>query len=168
MHRIAQEAGIGQGTLYRRFPNKSKLCFSLMEKKFHDMADDVKSYLENTLELSVKDRLCGMMTLLLYKIDSDLSRMKALFHSEKLEGVRDCQFEIEPVLFVKETVKELLTEADSRKELIPMDLDFAAILIASAWNPEMIFYLHDLGYDTGEIARRYCECSIEPLFVPTA
>ncbi|WP_237566266.1 TetR/AcrR family transcriptional regulator [Paenibacillus sp. EZ-K15] len=33
MHQVAKTAGIGQGTLYRRYPSKSKICFTLMEAK---------------------------------------------------------------------------------------------------------------------------------------
>src|SRR5438477_373209 len=39
MHDIAQTAGIGQGTLYRRFPHKGALCHVLLEdnmQKFHE------------------------------------------------------------------------------------------------------------------------------------
>src|SRR5579871_2821572 len=39
MHDIAQAAGIGQGTLYRRFPHKGALCHALLEdnmQRFHD------------------------------------------------------------------------------------------------------------------------------------
>ena len=30
MHKIAKTAGVGQGTLYRRYANKSDLCLSIL------------------------------------------------------------------------------------------------------------------------------------------
>lgn len=165
MHRIAQETGIGQGTLYRRYPSKNRLCFSLMEKKFLELTAEIEQFLSDSRLLSVRERLSGMMTKLIVSLDNDLENLKALFNSQRLEEAKDCLFEVQPILFITSKVKELFFEAVAQQELIELDADFASIMIASALKPEVIFYLHDLGYDSNQIAEKYCQCAIEPLFL---
>lgn len=57
MSEIADAAGVGKGTLYRRFANKSELCLALMDTQmaefqnrtlaeFHAMADEGASHLD--------------------------------------------------------------------------------------------------------------------------
>lgn len=165
MHRIAQEAGIGQGTLYRRYPSKGKLCFSLMEAKFQKLTAEIEQFLAGSGQLSVKERLSWVMTKLILRLDDDLESLKALFSSPRLEEAKDCLFEVEPMMFVTGRVKALLGEAADRNELVRLDPEFASILIASSLKPEVMFYLHDLGYDSDQIAEKYCQCTIDPLFL---
>ena len=41
MERIAQEAGVGKGTLYRHFPSKGDLCLTLLEGAFTAFQDEM-------------------------------------------------------------------------------------------------------------------------------
>lgn len=45
MNRIAQEAGVGAGTLYRHFGNKSDLCFALIQDQIVALAGDLEALL---------------------------------------------------------------------------------------------------------------------------
>ena len=46
MHDIARAAGIGQGTLYRRYPHKGGLCHALVEENMQLFHDALVSELE--------------------------------------------------------------------------------------------------------------------------
>ncbi|RDB71467.1 TetR/AcrR family transcriptional regulator [Eggerthella sinensis] len=41
MNRIAQEAGVGAGTLYRHFGNKSELCFALIQDRIATFSEEL-------------------------------------------------------------------------------------------------------------------------------
>ncbi|WP_068697992.1 TetR/AcrR family transcriptional regulator [Paenibacillus yonginensis] len=168
MHRIAQETGIGQGTLYRRYSSKSKLCFSLMENKFNRMIGEIETYLLENQDLPVVVRLSTIMKKLIMNLDDDLQSLKALFNSSRLEEAKANLYELPPFIFIRGKVHELLEEAEQKQELASVDLMFTSSLIAASLKPELIFYLHDLGYTSKQIAEKYCECAIKPLFVKTS
>ncbi|MGB8000475.1 MAG: helix-turn-helix domain-containing protein, partial [Anaerobacillus sp.] len=46
MNQIAAEAGIGAGTLYRRYRNKGELCLDLIKDNVVLCFDNIDSYLE--------------------------------------------------------------------------------------------------------------------------
>nr|MDH3175973.1 TetR/AcrR family transcriptional regulator [Bacillus pumilus] len=45
MHKIAKTVGVGQGTLYRRYANKSDLCLSILGEKFEQLIPALHLYL---------------------------------------------------------------------------------------------------------------------------
>jgi AcrR family transcriptional regulator len=45
MHEIARAAGVGQGTLYRRFASKGELCLALLDTQMGDFQNEVLSTL---------------------------------------------------------------------------------------------------------------------------
>src|SRR5919206_3528840 len=45
MHQIAQAAGVGQGTLYRRYPHKGELCRDLLSETFESFRVETEDYL---------------------------------------------------------------------------------------------------------------------------
>jgi AcrR family transcriptional regulator len=47
MQDIARAAGVGQGTLYRRFANKGELCLSLLDAQMNDFQNDVLAQLRD-------------------------------------------------------------------------------------------------------------------------
>ncbi|WP_223067714.1 TetR/AcrR family transcriptional regulator [Paenibacillus caui] len=164
MHRIAKEAGIGQGTLYRRYPSKSKLCLSLMENKFKRLIGEIEGFLQSSQSLPVMQRLSWMMSKLILNLDEDLEGLKVLMSSGRLEEAKANHYQCPPFIFIRDKIEELLKEAADQGESVPLDPAFTSVMIASSLKPELIQFLHDLGYDTEQIAAKYCQCVIEPLF----
>jgi len=167
MHKIAKTLGIGQGTLYRRYPNKSTLCFCLMERKFVQFKDEVTQYLaEQGERLSEKERLTSVMSKFVVRVHHDLQWVRALMHTEKLEDACMNLFEMPPFVFIRETVQALLEEALAANRLLPIDPFFASSLVASSLRPELVLYLQDQGYTADEITEHYIATFIWPLFTP--
>ncbi len=54
MQEIARSAGVGQGTLYRRFANKSELCLALLDTQMSDFQNEVLSTLREMTHRSEK------------------------------------------------------------------------------------------------------------------
>lgn len=165
MHQIAKTTGVGQGTLYRRFPSKSMICQHLMHHKFQMFALDITRTLAETRQESTQSRLAMLVSKMIVLMEEDLKWIKALIHVERLEDCQVNMFELPPFVFLRDHFIALLEEAASRNELVPLDTKFAAIVTASSLRPELIFYLQGIGYTPEQIALHYVQSFIAPLFI---
>jgi len=59
MSQIAQEAGVGKGTLYRHFENKMALCFALLDQDQRDLQEATLRYLRQNIP--PYDQLCWFL-----------------------------------------------------------------------------------------------------------
>ncbi|MFC5700778.1 TetR/AcrR family transcriptional regulator [Cohnella faecalis] len=164
MHKVAKTVGIGQGTLYRRYPNKGSLCMSLMQTKFDCFAEAINEYLRDAANATVFERLSRVVSSLIRFSENDLDWLKAILQSGTLKDAKANIFESPPFLFIRDTVQRLLEEAAAKRELVPLDPAFASVLITSSMTPELMFYLFDSGYTPERIAERYVETFLAPLF----
>lgn len=127
MEDIARDAGVGVGTLYRRFRNRDELIDALFESRLADYADVVRecaatpdgwmalvSMLEQTLELQAADR-----------------GLKHLFHSREhthpaVADVRD---------LVLDKVQEMMARAQAagqmRRDVEPIDVALLSIQVGA-------------------------------------
>lgn len=83
MHQIAKTAGVGQGTLYRRYSNKADLCIGMMQENFDRIRCDVSNYLTNASTLSVQSRLKGIIAIIVAFLD-EKSGMLGIIHAHQL------------------------------------------------------------------------------------
>lgn len=164
MHQVAQSAGIGQGTLYRRFPSKNMLCLVLKQKKFMKFMEDIEQYLDRAEQVPVVQKLTTVVTRLVMLAGTDLEWVKQILRTDRLRDTKMNCFELQPFVFIRDRVQELLEEAAADGKLKQVDPFFTAGMIATSLTPEMIAYLIDEGYEMKEIAARYCESFIIPLF----
>jgi AcrR family transcriptional regulator len=127
---VAHEAGLGVGTVYRRFPNRDALIDAL----FEDMLTSITHIVAESLELSrAWDGLVHFMTAMLESQGRDkalrdlmLSRPRHLEQCEqdKEEVVRDT---IEPALF--SLIDRAKQEGDLRTDVVATDV--GTLLIAA-------------------------------------
>ena len=176
MHQIALAAGIGQGTLYRRYRHKGELCMDLMRERHERFVDEIAALLDAAGAASALERL-----------DSVLVKMVALLEEQgtMLEPVaatltRDAQcdpsgnsrrfsFHQSPwYLWLHELLAGLLTEAVEREELASLDIPYAADAILGLLNPPFyLFQRQERGFSQERILQgvrhMYCDASPSPI-----
>ncbi|MFD0712031.1 TetR/AcrR family transcriptional regulator [Paenibacillus sp. GCM10027626] len=165
MHKVAKTLGIGQGTLYRRYPNKGNLCFCIMEARFEEFKAGIYDYLlAHAASASVMEKLAAVMRMIIQIMHEDLAWIRAVTHTDKLEEARSNLFELPPCVFLRETIQRLLEEAAEAGQLRPLDPAFTASLMISSLRPELIIHLEEQGYQAEQIADHFIATLVEPLF----
>lgn len=61
MHQIAMAAGLGQGTLYRRYANKGELCMDLLSERHQQFVEEIATLYAETMTAPALERLDGVL-----------------------------------------------------------------------------------------------------------
>src|SRR5436190_15776408 len=61
MHQIAMAAGIGKGTLYRRYANKGELCMDLLRERHEQFVQEIATLYTETVTSPALERLDGVL-----------------------------------------------------------------------------------------------------------
>jgi AcrR family transcriptional regulator len=73
MHQIARAAGVGQGTLYRRYANKGELCKDLARDEHERFAEELLAWADATAHsLPALARLDGVLTRMLAFVEESM------------------------------------------------------------------------------------------------
>lgn len=154
MHQIAREAGIGQGTLYRRYANKGALCRDLMYEHHVAFASDLRAWLAASAHLSPLTRLDEVLTRTLHFVNDSVALLEAIVATE-LRKDRCGVLESPPMptgeqswyQWLHEMVESLLTEAMARGDITPLDAPYTADMLLSLMNPlSLRFQQNEGGY----------------------
>ncbi|KZS46642.1 TetR family transcriptional regulator [Paenibacillus glucanolyticus] len=165
MHQVAKTAGIGQGTLYRRYPSKSKICFTLMEAKIDRFMEELDLYLRNSADVPAAARLRTVMTKVILHFNEDLEWLRVMLSSDRLEDTKNILCEHPPFMYLRLQIKGLMDQAAEQGTLMPVDSQFTSVMLASLPRADIILYLRDMGYSAEQIAEEYCRSFVDPLFV---
>ena len=136
MHAIAQAAGVGQGTLYRRYANKGDLCFDIIKESTESIISEIVS----SLDAASNDPP-------LLRLDSVLEHVVA-FTEDKIQlmgAIRDAycgehramQYSNPFYRWIHTCVASLLSEAVARGEVQPLDVTFTADALLGALSPNL-------------------------------
>lgn len=83
MDDVAQHAGVGVGTLYRRFPDRESLVEALFEERMREAVDDLRAALDEPdawqALLGLLDKVCG-------QVATDRGMRQAMFSSALGQG----------------------------------------------------------------------------------
>lgn len=165
MHQVAKTAGIGQGTLYRRYPSKSKICFTLMEAKIDRFMEGLDGYLQSSEGEPVAHRLRTVITKVILHFNEDLEWLRVMLTSDRLEDTKNIMCENPPFTFLRLQIKRLLEQAAEQGVLMPLDPQFTSVMLASLPRADIILYMRDMGYSAEQIAEEYCRSFVDPLFI---
>ncbi len=164
MHQIAKAAGIGQGTLYRRYANKGDLCMMLLKENFSELIEELKSDLQQSAHLPPCERLCCVFRKL-FLFHEKRSKLLGEIHAHrKMEHKKTDFFQSPPYTFLHHTISDLLEEANRSRKSPIADPAVTAHFFISALSPHTYMHLRDTyEYTPERIADLFCESFVKPL-----
>jgi AcrR family transcriptional regulator len=150
MHAIAKRAGIGQGSLYRRFSDKGEICSALLN-------DSTERFL-SAMEQELLNPECGEAPLV--HLQSCISRVVDLIeqYAELLQMMKSeftgkkqlTQFEHPFFRRLNAIMAELLTRAKDSGDLIDIDPQFGATALIAVISPDLYLYQQKVHGSTKE------------------
>ena len=142
MHQIAKAAGIGQGTLYRRYTHKGDLCMDLLHERHERLLADITALCAAHSNAPALERLDGVLSLSIAFLEEQGALLGPVAFTEMRETM--CHDEAPDLhrlsfyIWLHNVFAQLLTEAVERKELSALDTSFTADAILVTLNP--MFY----------------------------
>jgi AcrR family transcriptional regulator len=170
MHQIARAAGIGQGTLYRRYAHKGELCVDLLYEHHQQFVDEITDLLTTKAASPALERLESVLE----RIVAFLEDQSALLGPISLREIQqDCHKDeadyFQPFSWLHELCANLLTEAVTRKELVALDISYTVDALLAALCPMVYrFQRQERGFSPERILQGLCRLYIDGIRTPRA
>ena len=146
MHQIAKMAEVGQASLYRRYTEKGDICMEIVLEECQPLFDEVKTYLDQSTDISILDRLYQVIIKFVTFTESKVPWLCSL--SRATPGYRPLQSPL--YQSIRNTCRELLNEAVERGEATDVDVFYTVeVLLAALHNID--FHIRDQGFSTNQI-----------------
>lgn len=140
MYSIAKRAGIGQGSLYRRFTDKGEICSALLldstEQFMTGMEQQLAASAGEADALEYLRRSIGQVVDFIEQYAELLNMIKSEFTGKK----QLTQFEHPFFQRLGVIMTELLQRASANGEIIELDPRFAATALISVLSPDLYLY----------------------------
>jgi AcrR family transcriptional regulator len=175
MHQIALAAGIGQGTLYRRYRHKGELCMDLMRERYERFVEDIAAMLDASGAASTLERLDSVLLKMVALLEEQGTMLEPVAETmmrdarcEASDSSRRFSFHQSPwYLWLHELLAGLLTQAVERGELASLDVPYTTDAILALLNPPFyLFQRQERGFSQERILqgvrRLYIECVKTP------
>jgi AcrR family transcriptional regulator len=132
MHQIALAAGVGQGTLYRRFAHKGELCSELMSDGWQTLQERIVEIAADEAQPPM-DRLDGVLTAIVHSINANVPFFKAM-HAAGLAIPKDRKDKKSDPYYqwMQQTIAGLCGQCVEAGEMPPLDPAFIADTLLGA------------------------------------
>lgn len=146
MHQIAMAAGIGQGTLYRRYAHKGELCMDLLRERHQQFVEEIATHYTATATSSALERLDGVLARFVAFLEEQGAMLGPVastnnrdWQCNEADNSQHFSFLHSPFyLWMHELFAGLFAEAVRQGELPQLDIDFMADAILTTLHP--MFY----------------------------
>jgi AcrR family transcriptional regulator len=158
MDEIARVAGVGKGTLYRRYANKGRLCLATLEACWRHFQDQTVGELtQNAEQLSALDRLELFLQRLVGWIEGHVEHLAVMADAaDAEERGAACRGPI--FQWAHHVVANLLTEAIELGAVKIDDPVYTADVLLAALDVHVYAYeRHYRGYSPEQIHRGLCQ-----------
>ena len=178
MHQIAVAAGIGQGTLYRRYRDKGELCMDLLYESHRHFVEEIAAFFSATEGTSPLERLKGLLACAVAFMEEQgsllgqvaMAERRMHHHHHARASVEFDPQELSSHSFFQwlhELLGELLTEALARGELAPLDVSYTAdAILATLYPPFYRFQRQERGLSSERILQGLYHIYIDGLQRP--
>lgn len=150
MYEIGREAGVGQGTLYRRYEHKGALCVALLHESTERFAQEVRNRLEGADEPAL-EQLEYLIVRLARFNDENAPLLGAI--RDAAGGTRRFEMYRNPFYqWLRTTVAMLLERGVNSGEVSNFDVEYLPDAILSPLNIDLyLFQRRELGMKPGRI-----------------
>lgn len=154
MHQIAQEAGIGQGTLYRRYAHKGELILDLLNGSVQCCLQQMQAEGQNPDGGPALQRLDRVVQRCIAFTEEQGSFLVAIMNASPDEK-HQMRFSTTYYRTVHSIMARLFEEAVAQDELASLDATYTADALLAALDPALyLFQRHQRGYTPEQIIQR--------------
>lgn len=159
MHQIAKAAGVGQGTLYRRYAHKGELCLDLLLDQAEKNCKDIHSYLDAYSDAPIEKRVKHALAESIDFVEEQCELLHVI-------NAPNCDDETNfiyhsPIYKSKHALFRRLLEEIKAPEL---DATYTADLIMAGLAPNLFQFLrNDRGYSKEEIRNNLYQSCFGPV-----
>ncbi|MNH82987.1 Bacterial regulatory protein, tetR family [compost metagenome] len=164
MHQIAKAAGIGQGTLYRRYTSIGDICLNLIEEKLAAAMKDIRSGISQESR-SISEKIEDVVHKWVNFVEEMMNWIGALEDNCKMQKMGFDFSESPPYTFIYGTLNDLLKKAADNHEIKPCDPCFNINAFLFLFAPDSYIYLRrNNNYSPDAIASKAYALYFKPLF----
>jgi AcrR family transcriptional regulator len=149
MDELAEAAGVGKGTLYRRFADRASLCRALLDEE----ASKLQHRVLTGFGLPVRAKMIDRLELLLDAMFDFCTDNAALLSEAAAFERGPSRFDHPAHVWIRDTISLYLTKAAAKNEIEPLPPETTADFILAVLDPDLLRWHLDHGR-TKETLRR--------------